>query len=92
MNDTHPDVAARFRKLMMRKSGEERLLMGCSMYDAAREIVRSAILAQRPAITPGEMKREIFVRFYGQEFSHADKEKLFSALTSRFSCSGPRRA
>ena len=91
MNDTHPDVAVRFKRLMMRKSGQQRLLMGCSMYDAAREIVRSAILAQRPAITPGEMKREIFVRFCGQEFSHADKEKLFSALTSRFSCSGPRR-
>jgi hypothetical protein len=77
---------------MMHKSGEQRLLMGCSMYDAARKIVQSDILARRPAITPGEMKKEIFLRFYGQEFSHADNEKLFSALTSGVSHSDPRRA
>ncbi len=43
MNDTHPDVAVRFRDLMMSKTGQERLLMGCSMYDTAKQIVRSAI-------------------------------------------------
>jgi hypothetical protein len=78
MNDTHPDVTVRFKRLMMCKSGQQRLLMGCSMYDAARKIVQSAILAQRPAITPEEMKKEIFLRFYGQEFSQADKLKFFS--------------
>lgn len=78
MFDTHPDVAVRFEKMLMSKSGEQRLLMGCSMYDMAKKIVQSAILAQHPAITPQEMKREIFLRFYGQEFSPADKEKLFS--------------
>ena len=66
MFDTHPDVAVRFRELMMRKSGQERLVMGCSMYDTAKEIVRSAIYNSRPRITDGEIKREIFLRFYGQ--------------------------
>jgi hypothetical protein len=37
MLDTHPDIAIRFRELMMRKSGEQRLLMGCSMYDTAKK-------------------------------------------------------
>jgi hypothetical protein len=92
MNDTHPDIAARFRELMMSKSGEERLLMGFSMYDAAREIVRSAILAQRPGITPEEMRQEIFLRFYGQEFSPADREKILAALTTCVSRSDLRRA
>ncbi len=82
MNDTHPDVAIRFRELMMRKSGEQRLLMGCSMYDAAKKIVRSAIYNSRPGITDTEMRREIFLRFYGQEFSQADRKKLLSALAS----------
>jgi len=82
MNDTHPDVAIRFRELMMRKSGEQRLLMGCSMYDTAKQIVRSAIYNSRPGITDAEIKREIFLRFYGQEFSESDREKLLSALAS----------
>ncbi|MFB0552470.1 MAG: hypothetical protein ACETWQ_04060 [Phycisphaerae bacterium] len=80
MLDTHPDIAIRFRELMMCKSGEERLLMGCSMYDTAKKIVYSAIYNSRPGITDAEIKREIFLRFYGQEFSEADREKLLSAL------------
>lgn len=83
MLDTHPDVAIRFQNLIMSKSGEQRLLMGCSMYDTAKKIVQSAILAQRPAITPQEMKKEIFLRFYGQEFNQTNEEKILSALASR---------
>ena len=82
MFDTHPDIAVRFRDLMMRKSGQERLLMGCSMYDTAKQIVRSAIYNSRPGITDVEMKKEIFLRFYGKEFSRADREKFLSELMS----------
>jgi hypothetical protein len=82
MNDTHPDVAIRFRELMMRKSGEQRLLMGCSMYDTAKQIVRSAIYNSRPGITDTEMKKEFFLIFYGQDFSQAEGEKYLSALAS----------
>jgi len=83
MNDTHPEVAARFRNLMRAKSNEQRLLMGCSMYDTAKEIVKSAIYNQRPGIRPEEMKKEIFLRFYGLEFSQAAKEKIFLMFASR---------
>ena len=80
--DTHPDIAIRFRDLMMSKTGQQRLLMGCSMYDTAKKIVRSAIYNSRPEITDEEMKKEIFLRFYGKEFSRADREKFLSALMS----------
>ena len=82
MNDTHPDVAIRFRDLMMSKTGQQRLLMGCSMYDTAKKIVRSAIYNSRPEITDEDMKKEIFLRFYGNEFNQADREKFLSALMS----------
>ena len=75
--DTHPDIAVRFRNMMMRKSGEQRLRMGCSMRDAAKQIVRIAIYESHPEITEAEMKREIFLIFYGHEFSRDDREKLF---------------
>ncbi len=82
MNDTHPDVAIRFRDLMMSKTGQQRLLMGCSMYDTAKRIVRSAIYNSLPDITDKEMKKEIILRFYGKEFSRADRKKFFSAMMS----------
>ena len=83
MNDTHPEIAARFRNLMMSKTGQERLLMGCSMYDAAKEIVRSSIYNNHPEITEAEMRKEIFLRFYRQEFIAAEREKMILALISQ---------
>ncbi len=82
MNDTHPDVAIRFRDLMMSKTGQQRLLMGFSMYDTARQIVRSAIYNSQPDITDKDLKKEIFLRFYGNEFSQSDREKFLSSLMS----------
>jgi hypothetical protein len=82
MFDTHPDVAIRFRELIMRKSGEQRLLMGFSMYDTAKQIVLNSICNHRPGIKDVEIKREIFLRFYGPEFSEADRKKLLSSLAS----------
>ncbi len=82
MNDTNPDVAIRFRDLMMSKTGQQRLLMGCSMYDAAKQIVINSICNRQPGITEAKIKREIFLRFYGPEFSRADREKFLSALAS----------
>jgi hypothetical protein len=83
MFDTHPDITIQFRDLMMSKSGQERLLMGCSMFDTAKQIVRSAISNSRPGITGEEMKKEIFLRFYGKEFSRTEREKFLSALMAK---------
>ena len=82
MNDTHPDIAKKFQELMMSKSGEQRLLMGCSMFDTAKKIVQSALASQRPEITAKEMREGIFSRFYGHEFTHAEREKILAAMAS----------
>jgi hypothetical protein len=82
MNDTHPEMAVRFRDLMKAKTNEQRLLMGCSMFDTAKQIVQSAIYSQRPSIHPQEMRKEVFLRFYGLEFSRADREKILSGFSS----------
>ena len=80
MNDTHPVAATRFRMLMKAKSNKERLLMGCSMFDTAKQIVKSAIMDEHPKILPREMKEAIFLRFYGMDFSEAEKEKILNIL------------
>ena len=83
MNDTHPDIAIKFQELMMSKSGEQRLLMGCSMFDTAKKIVQSALASQQPEITAKEMREGIFLRFYGHEFTQIVKQKILSALASQ---------
>lgn len=62
MSDTPPEVEKRVREMMMARSGVERLIMGASMFDAARSIV----LASLPKDLPEEeLKRMLFERIYG---------------------------
>ena len=80
MKDTSEEFEVIFRNMIMKRSPEERLLMGSSMFDTAKQIVRSSIMEQYPKILPKEMKEKIFLRFYGMEFSESEKKKILSAL------------
>ena len=63
MNDTPPEIEKRIHEMMMARSGAERLIMGSSMFDAARRIV----LASLPKdLSDEELKRRLFERIYGQ--------------------------
>ncbi len=42
MRDTSPEVEQKFRDLLLQRSGEERLKMGCSMHAAAQALVLEA--------------------------------------------------
>ena len=82
MKDTSAAIKIRFQNMIMKRSPEERLLMGSSMFDTAKQIVRSSIMEQYPKILPKEMKGKIFLRFYGMEFSEADKKKILNEMAT----------
>lgn len=63
MKHTPPEIEAKMREMLMARSGEERLIMGCQMFDAARAI----IIASLPKDLPDdEFKRLLFERIYGK--------------------------
>ncbi|HHT9111224.1 MAG TPA: hypothetical protein ACFYDZ_08730 [Candidatus Brocadiaceae bacterium] len=80
MNDTDPIMETRFLEMMMKKSGQERLKMGFSMFDMARRQVIASIKAKNPNADIKEIRREIFLRFYGQDFSPEEREKILRHL------------
>ena len=80
MNDTSAKVQRRFEDLLMKKTPEERLKMGCSMFTTAREIAKSSIRAQFPHLSPAQMKQKIFLRFYADDFSDAQSQRIQSVL------------
>jgi hypothetical protein len=80
MNDTLPEVERQYRAMLLQRSGEARLLMGDSMYAAARALVRASILAAAPNASPGQLRQQIFLRFYGHEFDARAREKILAAL------------
>jgi hypothetical protein len=62
MNDTTPEIQQKFREMLMARSGAERLVMGASMFDAARAMV----LASLPKDLPKEeLEQRLFQRIYG---------------------------
>jgi hypothetical protein len=66
--DTPPELNAFLFQQMMRKSGAERLVIGCQMTDCARKLVWSGI----PDNLPEPERRSIFLqRFYGHTTPHS---------------------
>lgn len=82
MTDTAPAVEQRYRSLLMARSGEERLKMGCSMHAAAQALVRASVLEQDSLATAAAVRCALFLRFYSQDFALPEREKVLRALNN----------
>jgi hypothetical protein len=80
MKDTPPAIEARYRAMLLARSGEERLRMGGSMYATARALVAASILEKEPTATPARLREALFLRFYGHEFDAAARERILARL------------
>ena len=80
MNDTSPRADREYRELLLRKSGQERLRMGCSMHATARAFVVASILAKDPNISAGALRQAIFARFYAADFDAVSRQRILVAL------------
>ena len=83
MNDTSPEMEEKMREMIRAKTPEERLRMGCSMYDFSKSLVLHAILENSPGLSPGGIRRELFLRFYGDDFTSTQREKILACLADR---------
>ncbi len=80
MNDTSPEVASLFKRLMMSKTGQERLKMGFSMFEMARKQVLASIVNQNPNADPREIRQKLFLRFYGKDFTPEECQKILAQI------------
>jgi len=80
MNDTDPEVEQKFIAMLMERSGEERLKMGCSMHATAQALVRASVLEKDPLASPAAVRQALFLRFYGHEFDAEARDKILLAL------------
>ncbi|MFO7898097.1 MAG: hypothetical protein R6V58_03440 [Planctomycetota bacterium] len=79
MNDTPPDVQKRYHDMLMSVPPVERLKMAGRMFDAAKTFARAGIIAEGVR-DEGEIRRRLFLRFYGRDFSPAECEKILAQL------------
>lgn len=76
MKDTSIKIEKLFHKLYRNRSGEERLIMGCSMFDTSKQIVISSIKHKKPNINKRDLRIGIFNQFYGRDFNIQVKQKI----------------
>lgn len=84
MNDTTPEIEERIRIAFSQKTPEERLKMGCSMYDASKYLVTQAILRKHPNISKVALQKELFLAFYRNDFSLEEQVKILAHIEAVF--------
>lgn len=80
MNDTSPMMEKKMREMIQAKDPIDRLKMGCSMYQTSRYLIERAILEENPLISKEDLKKEIFLKFYRNDFSPQECEKIIKHL------------
>lgn len=75
MDDTSPEIKRLLAERYAARSGAERLLMGCEMYNSSRTLV----LASLPtSLTLKERRAAFFLRFYGNDFPPDQLKKILA--------------
>ncbi len=82
MNDTAPEIDERFRAMLLARTGEERLIMGCAMRETARALVEASLLQQDPHASVATIRKGLFLRFYGHEFDAKTRANILATIES----------
>ena len=82
MNDTAPEIDERFRAMLLARTGEKRLIMGCAMRDTSRALVEASLRERDPQSTVEAIRKGLFLRFYGHEFDPETRAKILTAIES----------
>jgi hypothetical protein len=80
MNDTSLHIEEQYNQMLMSRSGEERLKMGCSMHATAKKMVRASLLYKNPQATENSIQQELFLRFYANDFDPDTQKKILQAI------------
>lgn len=80
MRDTSSEITQKISEMFQAKTPLERLKMGSSMYDASKYLVTFGIKQRNPDISETDLKRELFLIFYGDDFDLITREKIIQHL------------
>jgi len=81
MHDTTPEIMNKVREMNQMRSPVECLIMGCSMYETSKYLIIRAILENNPQISKADLRKEIFLAFYGNDYDQNQREMIIKHLT-----------
>ncbi|MDP6560587.1 MAG: hypothetical protein QF619_10820 [Candidatus Binatia bacterium] len=74
------EIEQKFREMLLRRTGKERMKMGCTMHATAQTLVRASLLIKDPMVSSAPLRRPFFLLFYGREFDSETRAKILQAL------------
>ena len=77
MNDTPENIDEIYRKMLMKLTGEKRILMSLSMFDLVAQLIISSTREMHKA---KDFRKQIFLRMYGNDFTQEEKEKILLSI------------
>jgi hypothetical protein len=80
MNDTSPRAEQLMRKLLLQRSGAQRLRMAFEMYDSARTLLEAGLRAEGLLEGTVEWRRRFLQRMYGDELSPEAIDRVASQI------------
>jgi len=80
MSDTPEAVQNFYWTLLMRRSGSERLQMGCAMFDTARALARASLRGH--SHNEHALRVHLFVRTYGDDFDAETVQRISAWLST----------
>ena len=84
MTDTPDFVYQKQFDIIFSKTPRERFLMGFEMMDSVRQIVENSIRKHNPTISEIDIRVAVFKRYYQNDFSPQELEKIAKAFTAYF--------
>jgi hypothetical protein len=76
-SDTSPAMQARYRDMLFAHSSEERFKMGLQACNTARQLVLASL---PPDLEETERRVLLFLRYYTNDFSPEQREKIIASL------------
>jgi hypothetical protein len=73
-------MAALQRRLLMKRTGAERLKMGCAMFDTARALMRAGLGDEIGTDRSPELRVRLFERTYGRDFDATTAARIIAHL------------
>lgn len=84
MKDTPEEIECKDHEKFLALSPQERLAMTSRLFGAEKELIRKSILNEHGPLEPGELRRRIFLRLYGDDFSDEERDRIADHLAAWF--------
>ena len=77
MKSNNKKIDIVYKKMMAKKTGQEKVLMGFSMFDFSARFILASI---KDKVPPDKLKREVFLRLYRDDFDDCQQRKIIDRL------------